>query len=146
MMQQPPYAINQYSTQPQFLYAQPAYPQYVQQQPPTSHPFGEPANYQYNDRPPMDTRSTSQQSHRSNRSHHSRHSSRYDDEDDLDDDDDSAYSSNSEARRRRERKHHHHHHSKSKKSKDDYHRPTLGDSMFAAFDTVKSAMSGRDKS
>jgi len=136
--------------QPQLLQPQPGYPpQYVQQQAPTSHPFGEPANYPYNDRPPMDTRSVSQHSHRSNRSRHSRHSSRYDDEDDLsdDDDDDSAYSSNSEARRRRERKqHHHHHHSKSKKSKDDYHRPTLGDSMFAAFDTVKSAMSGRDKS
>jgi len=92
----------------------------------------------------MDPRSTSQDAHHSGRSRHSRHSNRYDDDDDSSDEDDSAYSSSSEGRRRR--KHKHHHHSKSKKSKDDYHRPTLGDSMFAAFDTVKGAVSGRDKS
>lgn len=82
-------------------------------------------------RPAYDPRRISQSSQRSMRSTHSHHSRRSKYDDDSDDDEDEPP------------KHHHHHHHHKEKDKYKETRPTMGDSMFAAFDSIKKVMMGK---
>ena len=112
------------------------------------YPLGEPL-YPYPMRPDLDPRRLSHSSHHSARSAasynsrhsgHARHSGGYADDDLYD----SALDSEEEERRRQLKKERHRKRKEEERNKREKARPTLGDSMYALFDGLKSAM-GSDR-